>query len=444
MGLNSSSVTRCVRTLTGLILFAFAGCQRPDPVDPITPQSSNVQFQETDLTALQTEWPQWRGPNQSGDAGQISLPTTWSETENIIWTADIRGRGHGSAAVVQDRIYLCTATEHPQQQIVLAFNAQDGKPLWDQVVSEDGFPPSNQFHQKSSHANGTPACDGERVYTAFLHHDAITAYALNAESGEIIWTTELGPFRSKFGYAPSPVLYHSYVIFACDHQGGGYLAAVDTTTGEIAWRTQRPAVSTYSSPRIASFDGKDHLLISGGRKVSSYDPRTGEQRWEVEGTAEATCGTVVVSADTIFASGGYPQKETIALSAKGQRVWANRTKAYEPSLLFAEELLFGVDDNGIAYCWDPRSGTELWKSRLGGNVSASPFAAGGRVYSSNLNGETYVFEASSSGYKQIAVNQLGSDSYASPAVWKQNLILRVGFGQGPYRQEKLVCIGMPD
>lgn len=192
---------------------------------------------------------------------------------------------------------------------------------------------------------------------------------------------------------------------------------------------------------VANVGGRDQLLISGCDQVTSYDPATGKELWNTPCLAEATCGTIVTSGDLIFASGGYPKRETVCLSADGKILWSDKTKIYEPSMLADGEQLYGVTDDGIAYCWSASSGDVLWKSRLRGSFSASPILCNGLIYISNLSGETFVFEANADGYKEVAINKLGDDCYASPAAVDGQLFLRVGTQSGGGRREQLVCIG---
>ncbi len=42
-------------------------------------------------TAAQAQWAQFRGAN-AGDVGDDpTLPDTWSETENVVWSIDVPG-----------------------------------------------------------------------------------------------------------------------------------------------------------------------------------------------------------------------------------------------------------------------------------------------------------------------------------------------------------------
>ncbi|MCA9057967.1 MAG: PQQ-like beta-propeller repeat protein, partial [Planctomycetaceae bacterium] len=327
-----------------------------------------------------------------------------------------------------------------QEQLVAAFDRQTGAAVWQQTVHSGGFPDRRDIHPKGTFANSTIAADGDRLFVTFLNQGQIFVTALSLQ-GDILWQQPAGTFSSKFGYAPSPVLYKSLVIVAGDNWGSGFVAALNRETGELAWRKQRPSVSTYSSPLLVQLQGVDHLVLSGCEQLVSFDPATGEQRWAVAGTAEATCGTAVTDGERIFASGGYPEQQTIAVDSAGQLIWSNRTKSYEPSMVVVNGLLIAVTDDGIAYCWDGTDGRLCWRERLSGSFSASPIAAGDRVYVPNLNGVTTVFRPTDAAIEVLSRNQLGNDCYASFAASRGQLFGRFGFGEGRDRHEKLVCIG---
>ena len=285
------------------------------------------------------------------------------------------------------------------------------------------------MHAKSTYANGTLVSDGQACYTAMLNGNQIYVTALD-QNGEIAWQQRAGGFVSKFGYAASPLLYKSLVIVSADHVGGGYLAALDAKTGEVAWRTGRGKKSSYSSPTVVTVDGTDQLLISGGNRLASYDPETGVELWSTPCIADATCGTVVASNDRIFASGGFPQSETVCLSAQGEILWSNDDSLYEPSLIVHDEFLYGVTDDGIANAWSIDDGTRVWRKRLGGNFSSSPVLCNGLIYAANLKGDCFVIKADGEASEVVQTNRLGDDMYASPAISDNELFVRVGIGSG--------------
>lgn len=391
-----------------------------------------------------TDWPWWRGPQRNGHAApEASPPTAWSETQSVVWKSPVPGRGHSSPTVVGNQVYLTTADETAQVQSVLAFDKSTGKPLWKTDLSQGGFP---RTHNKNTHASPTVASDGELLFVTFHHHDTLQAAALDF-AGKIVWNKSLGeyhPQRYEYGYAPSPMPYRQTVVIAAEYDGASFLTALDRRTGAPVWKTPRPENITFSTPAILPVGGRDLLAISGANKVACYDPATGRPLWAVDGTTAATCGTIVADGDILFASGGYPKAETVAVRVGpggGEVLWKNDKKCYEQSMIAVGGYLYALTDQGVLYCFQGADGQELWRERLQGPVSASPVLAGGNIYWSNELGTTYVFRPNPERCEMIAQNQLGDESFASPAVVGKQLFLRVASSAGGGRQEYLYCLG---
>lgn len=292
--------------------------------------------------SAQNDWPWWRGPLRNGVADQAAVPVTFSETDHVIWKTPVPGRGHSSPTVVGNRVFLTTATIAEQIHEVLAFDRTTGKPLWRKEVNRGGFPAKN--HPKNTEATATLACDGERLFAVFYHHDNVVAVTLNFD-GEVVWEKEVCRFRPKtyeYGYAPSPVLYQNTVLIAAEYDGESFITALDRQSGDRVWQAPRPTMITFSTPMIAHVAGKDQLLISGAQKVSASDPATGKPLWSVDGTTFATCGTMVWDGEIVFASGGYPKAETLAVKAdgSGEVLWRNNQKCYEQSMLARDGYLY--------------------------------------------------------------------------------------------------------
>jgi len=103
-----------------------------------------------------------------------------------------------------------------------------------------------------------------------------------------------------------------------------------------------------------------------------------------------------------------------------------------PSLLYWKPYLFAITDNGLASCLKAATGEIVWQERLGGNFSASPVFAEGRVYFLGDNGETTVVEAGPE-FKVLARNPLGEKVQASMAVSQGQFFIRT--------ERNLICIG---
>jgi len=385
------------------------------------------------------DWLQWRGPHGNGVAdSSANPPLTWGESDNVKWKAFVPGRGHSSPVVVGDLVVVTTATE--DGQFVLAYARSDGSILWKERVHEGGLP--DKLHRKNSAATPTPASDGTNFYVVFHNGGRLFLTAMNLR-GERLWQRDTGPFECdyNFGYAPSPTLHGDRVIVASEFTEAGYLAAYRTGDGEELWRTDRKIKTSYSSPIVAKVAGREQILLSGATKVSGYDPGDGKLLWEVDGSCSATCGTMVWSHDTVFASGGFPNKETLAvrLGETPEVLWKNNDMSYEQSLLYHDGHLYTLNDGGIAVCWNAETGEEKWKVRLGGPVSSSPILAGGRIYAMNERGITHVFEPNPSQFIKLAESTLGDEGFATPVFVGKEVFIRTATNSGE-RKEWLYCI----
>lgn len=389
------------------------------------------------------DWNQWRGPSGRGiAAGGNSVPTEFSPTKNVIWSAQVVGAGHSSPTVVGNLVVVTTADQTNQQQAILGFDRASGKPAFTTIVSTGGFP---ETHPKNTHASATVCSNGQLFFATFHHHNKIEAVAVN-QAGKIIWKTDVGAFRPKqyvYGYAASPTLHNGKLIISGDCDTGAWLAALDVSTGKEIWKTDRPKMLNWSSPIVANVAGRDQLLLSGSERLASYNPEDGKLLWETPCLTMATCGTVVWDKDTVYASGGYPKKETVAVKAdgSGQIMWSNRVKCYEQSMLIHDGYLYAFDDNGIIYCWEAKTGQEMWKQRLRGPVSASLSMVNGNIFACNERGNVWVFKASPDGYQQVAQNQMGTSLFATPTIVDNVIYLRTASGEGRNRQEAIFAIG---
>ncbi len=82
-----------------------------------------------------------------------------------------------------------------------------------------------------------------------------------------------------------------------------------------------------------------------------------------------------------------------------------------------------VNDLGIAVAIEPKTGQIVWRERLGGNYSASPIYADGRLWFFNQEAATTVIEPGRK-CKVLAVNRLEGQLMASPAVAGKAFFLR--------------------
>jgi outer membrane protein assembly factor BamB len=393
----------------------------------------------------EADWPWWRGSNRDGiAAANQQPPVSWDAEKNIRWRAAIPGRGHGSPTLLGDRVLIATADHDQQKQLVLCFDRDSGKLLWQAVVHEGGFDNKSKrkTNNKASLASSTVATDSERLFINFLNDSAVWTTALDLD-GNILWQQKVSDYIVHQGYGSSPAVYEHLVIVSADNKGGGAIAGLNRTTGEIEWRRSRPEKPNYASPAILNIAGRDQLILTGCDLVTSLDPLTGDVNWEIEG-ATTECVTTAVSDGThVFTSGGYPKDHIAAVMAdgSGRIAWESNTRAYVPSLLQRDGFLYATLDAGVASCFRCDTGEEVWKARLGGTFSSSPVLVGDQIYATNEEGETHIFRADPNRFERIATNQLGQSVFATPVICGSRIYMRVAHDENGNRQEYLYCIG---
>jgi outer membrane protein assembly factor BamB len=88
-----------------------------------------------------------------------------------------------------------------------------------------------------------------------------------------------------------------------------------------------------------------------------------------------------------------------------------------------EGKLYLADAPGFIECLDALSGRILWKERVGGSLWGSLVLAGGRLYVTNLEGETFVWSLAPA-FRLLAKNEIKEPTYAALAVSNGEIFLR--------------------
>lgn len=399
----------------------------------------------SDLSKVKSsDWPWWRGYDRNGVAprGQ-SPPHEWNSEKNVRWSAVVPGRGHGSPTVVDDQVLLATADDAEEVQSVVCFDRRTGQLAWKTDVHRGGL--AKKGNKKSSHASCSVAGDGDRFFISFVNKDAVYATALDRQ-GNLVWQTKVCDYVMYQGFGASPAIYDGLVIVAADHQEGGAVVGIDRMSGAIVWRAPRPKLPNYTSPIILKAAGKQQLFLTGCDLVTSLDPSTGAKLWEIEGATTECVTSTVTDGTHIFSTGGYPRNHLAAIRAdgSGKVAWNEELRVYVPSLVVHGAHLYGVVDSGVAMCWKCDTGETVWRGRLGGTFTSSPVLVDDTIFATNEEGTTYLFRATPTEFVLLGKNQLGDESFATPAICGSQIFTRVANLTGDARQEVLYCLGLPD
>ncbi len=409
-------------------------------------------------TAAPVEWPEWRGPGGQGHASGSGLPVRWSETQNIVWKTPIPGRGWSSPVIAGNEIWLTTAVEtaasaedaarrlkantgdqpltllEKVEYRAICVNRDSGKVTRDIALFTEREP--QWVHKLNSYASPTPVIEPARLYA---HFGASGTVCLDTKSGKVLWRNSDLKIQHENGPGSSPILWRNLLIVHMDGSDHQYVVALDKQTGKVAWKTDRTGKmhenpqlkKSYATPLVLDVDGQEELISPAANWLYAYDPASGRELWKLEfGTLGFSLSSrPVVGHGMIYLSTGFMRPELLAIHYGGGKqptiAWryAKGVPTMSSPLLVGDELYFASDSGGMLTCLDAKSGKEHYRERLGGEHSASPLYADGRIYVPARNGVASVIEPGTS-FKLIAKNELPGQHMASYAIAGRAIFLR--------------------
>jgi outer membrane protein assembly factor BamB len=371
------------------------------------------------------DWPQFRGPTGDGISKAKNVPLTWSSQEHVVWKQAIPGSGWSSPVLFRGKLYLTTASDLGPDQTSLraiCMNAADGAVDWNVELFKPDPAALQEHHVKNGVASPTPVVTSDRVYVHFGH---LGTAALDP-AGKILWRqTELS-YLPRHGNGGSPVVAGNSIIFSCDARTDPFVAALDCDNGHVNWKVPRntKAIKTFSfcTPTVIEVDGVTQVISPGSGFVAAYDPKDGREIWRVRyGEGYSVVPRPVFANGLLFVATGFERPSLLAIDPKGAsgdvtdthvRWTATKGAPLTPSVLAVGSELYLISDNGVATCLELSTGKVNWTKRLGGDFSASPFSAEGRIYFQNEAGTTYIIKAGTT-YELLATNDLEDRTLAS-------------------------------
>lgn len=399
-------------------------------------------------------WPQWRGPSLNGVSAEKNLPVQWTATENITWKLPLPAWSGSTPIVWDDRVFLNVAEDLKQREgdnlFLWAIDRGSGAVAWKRPLGG-----GNHQERKQNMSTPSPVTDGRTVW-AMTGTGIIKAFDF---SGRELWARDLqkdyGRFGLNWGYGSSPLLHLDSLFVQVLHgmktDDPSYVLRIDKATGKTVWRVERPtnarmeSPDSYTTPALLRYGSTTEVVITGGDVVTGHDLTTGKELWRVDGLNPDNdanyriVASPVVHGELIIAP--TRERPMLVLKAGGRGnvtkshvLWSFGNGPDVPTPVTDGTYLYVINDRGIMWCLDPRTGREIYgRQRLApGTYSGSPVLADGKIYVTNEDGVTSVVKAGPA-FELLASNDFDDYTLSSPAVSEGQIFIRT--------QKHLYCIG---
>lgn len=384
-------------------------------------------------------WPQWRGPSLNGVSGESNLPVQWSTTENITWKLAMPAWSGSTPIVWGDRIFLNVAESG--SLYLWCVDRDKGVPLWKQHLGD-----GDHRQQKQNMSTPSPVTDGRNVWvmtgTGILKALDFT--------GKELWARDIqkdyGRFGLNWGYGSSPLLYEDSLYIQVLHgmktDDPSYVLRISKANGRTIWRVERPTIArrespdAYTTPALLRYGNTVEIVITGGDAVTGHDVSTGKELWRADAlnptndSAYRIVASPVIHGDLIIA----PSRERPMLVMKpggrgdvaGTHIrWSFNNGPDVPTPVTDGTYLYVVNDRGIMWCLDAKTGKEIYgRQRLRPSTYSGSFVlADGKLYITNEDGLTTVLRAGPK-FEILAENNFDDYTLSSPAISEGQIFIR--------------------
>jgi outer membrane protein assembly factor BamB len=245
-------------------------------------------------------WPQFRGPGGSAVAAEGQKPPLEiGPDKNVKWKVPVPA-GMSSPIVAGDKLVLTALDD--AKLYTIAYNRADGKEAW--RVHAPARKLEDYHKTEGSPAASTPATDGQRI-VSYFGSCGLFCYDL---SGKELWRLEM-PVVSVyggFGTGVSPIIADGIVVLVRDEMNDPKIIAVDLAGGKPLWEKKRLSKTSFCTPVIWNTPTGKQVAAPGFTRMTGYDLKTGEERWNVDGVPAACCASPVTANGTLFMAAWSP------------------------------------------------------------------------------------------------------------------------------------------
>jgi outer membrane protein assembly factor BamB len=389
------------------------------------------------------DWPQYRGPNQTGTSLE-SVNLAWDAAgPKVLWKIPTQN-GFSSFAASGGKVFTQVNREikGEAREICLALDAATGKELWIADIDIGKYAPGGDTGAKGNNGGdgprSTPTINDGLVYALTQN---LVLHCLDLQTGQPVWTKDLikeyAGRNIQWKSAASPVI-DGDLVFVGGGGPGQSLLAFHKKTGALVWKAHDERI-THSTPVAATILGQRQVIFFLQSGLFSVAASDGKALWRYPFDFKiSTAISPVVSGDIVYCSAGYGVGSgACKISRDGDQFQATELWRIKGDKQVANHWSTPVCKDGYLYgmfsfkkwtvgplkCVELATGKIMWEQA--GFGAGNAILVQDKILALSDNGQVVVVEATPAAYKEVARFQaVVGKCWSTPAVSDGHVYVR--------------------
>ncbi|WP_145172866.1 PQQ-binding-like beta-propeller repeat protein [Rubripirellula lacrimiformis] len=252
------------------------------------------------------DWPQYRG--LAGDGKSVeSIGQVSSDAMKVLWNVPAP-LGFSSMSVADGLAYTLIARD--DKETVVALDAATGQEVWSVPLGSSKYEQGGGDSGAPGNRGGdgprsTPTVDGDRLY---VYDSYMVLSCLDTKTGRVLWQHDVIAENEgrniKWLNASSPLIEGNRVIVGGGGAGQSFLA-FDKSTGDRVWASGDETV-THATPILAEVGGKSGVVFFTQSGLVAVGADDGQEVWRAKFPfSVSTAASPVADGDLVYCSAGY-------------------------------------------------------------------------------------------------------------------------------------------
>jgi len=345
--------------------------------------------------------------NSCANIGRVRQDSAPDERLALAWTVQTEGAINHPPLIVGD-IVIVISSSAP----LLALDLQTGSELW-------RFAPAQGVWERAY------ASDGKRVFVGLKDKSLAT---LDISNGELLWQKDLGINMQVPPLVSDGVLYAATAFVGPELKpevhGRSKVFALDAETGEELWTfesdnyiLQTPALNDNSLFVGGNFYDPIPIDEGGHTRIYALDLETGSARWTYESEDGFPKRLYATEQTLVFV--GYQDFMNGVDAVTGELRWRFDTGNWTPSFLGAEDVVYFSSANTLVFALGSNTGEEIWQFNIPEGtfnyLLDAPVLLDGTLYFLTQQGDFFALDAASGKALWQAATEV-STARTSPAI----------------------------